>query len=266
MEMRKRPEPIKEYAVTDLGNGIINITAPPMRFQQYIVLGNERAMLIDSGFGFDSIKKIVNGITDLPVVLVNTHGHPDHCGGNAEFGMAYLHPADNDLIKSKCSYTSRAREAAHWGVAGAADRLQPDPPETAPLEDGQTFDLGGRVLRVIHTPGHTKGSVCIFDEKSGALFAGDNIQAMATALTEPAAATVSEYLRAMELLKGLPIKAIYTGHVPAMVPPEQINLKIECAKRILSGEKGELFSTPMGSGYLVTVGGTSIHYAPEKGV
>lgn len=266
MEIRKRPEPIKEYAVTDLGNGIINITAPPMRFQQYLVLGSERAMLIDSGFGLDSIKKIVDGLTNLPVVLVNTHGHPDHCGGNAEFGRAYLHPADNELIKYKSSHASRTEEAAHWGIEGAAERLQPDPPETEPLEDGQEFDLGGRVLRIIHTPGHTVGSVCIFDKQTGALFAGDNIQGMATALTEPVAATVSEYLRSMERLKELPIKAIYTGHMPAMVPPEQIDLKIECARRILGGEKGEPFSTPMGSGYMVTVGGTSIHYAPEKGV
>ena len=266
MEKPKRPEPIREYMVNDLGNGIINITAPPMRFQQYLVLGSERTMLIDSGFGLDSLKKIVDGLTALPVVLVNTHGHPDHCGGNAEFGRAYLHPADNELKRYKSSYASRAEEAARWGIEGAAERLQPDPPETKPLADGQEFDLGGRVLRVIHTPGHTVGSVCIFDERTGALFAGDNIQGMATAMVESSAATVSEYLRSMERLRELPVKAIYTGHMPAMVPPEQIGLKIECAKRILGGEKGELFSTPMGSGYMVTVGGTSIHYAPEKGV
>ena len=266
MEKPKRPEPIREYMVNDLGNGIVNITAPPMRFQQYLVLGSERAMLIDSGFGLDSLKKIVDGLTDLPVVLVNTHGHPDHCGGNAEFGRAYLHPADNELRRYKSSYASRAEEAARWGIEGAAERLQPDPPETEPLADGQEFDLGGRVLRVIHTPGHTVGSVCIFDERTGALFAGDNIQGMATALVESSAATVSEYLRSMERLRELPVKAVYTGHMPAMVPPEQIGLKIECAKRILGGEKGEQFSTPMGSGYMVTVGGTSIHYAPEKGV
>lgn len=266
MEMRKRPEPIKEYMVTELGNGIINITAPPMRFQQYLVLGTERAMLIDSGFGLDSIKKVVDGLTCLPVVLVNTHGHPDHCGGNAEFDTAYLHPADKELKNYKCSHAARADEAAHWGIEGAAEHLQPDPPETEPLEDGQVFDLGGRTLRIIHTPGHTAGSVCVFDEQTGTLFAGDNVQGMATALIEPAAASVSEYLNSMERLNAMPIKSVCTGHMPAVVSPELIGLKIECAKRILAGERGEPFSTPMGSGFMVTVEGTSIHYAPEKGV
>ena len=97
MEQKKRPEPIKEYSVNDLGSGIYNITAPPMRFQQYLVLGEEKALLIDSGFGLGSLKKVVDGLTDLPVVLVNTHGHPDHGGGNGEFGSPYLHPDDNEL-------------------------------------------------------------------------------------------------------------------------------------------------------------------------
>ena len=264
MEKRKRPEPLKEHLITDLGNGIINITAPPMRFQQYLVLGEEKALLIDSGFGYGSLKKIVDGLTDLPVILVNTHGHPDHGGGNAEFGSPLLHPDDNELYAHKCSYAMRLDEAGHWGLADAAEKLQPDPPAPIPMEDGHVFELGGRNLKVIHTPGHSRGSVCILDEQTGTLFTGDNVQGMATALVEDCATDVSTYMASMEKLAALPVKAICTGHMPAVLTPDYIGKKIECAKRILAGEQGEYRKTNMGEGYVVTVDGTSIHYTADR--
>lgn len=264
MEQRKRPEAIKEYSVSDLGNGILNITAPPMRFQQYLVLGAEKALLIDSGFGLDSLKNVVDNLTDLPVILVNTHGHPDHGGGNAEFGSPYLHPADNDLYAHKCAYETRLKEAGHWSVENVAQRLQHTPPPPVPMEDGHVFDLGGRTLQVIHTPGHSRGSVCIFDTLTGALFAGDNLNAMAAALVEDCAATVSEYMASMEKLLELPVTSVCTGHMPAVLSPDCIGKKIACARRILAGERGEYVKTPMGEGYKLTVDGAAIHYTADR--
>lgn len=264
MEPRKRPEPLKEYLVSDLGEGIINITAPPMRFQQYLVLGEEKALLIDSGFGLGSLKKVVDGLTDLPIILVNTHGHPDHGGGNAEFGPPLLHPDDFELYAYKCSFEARLEEAGHWGLEDAAEKLQPTPPAPLPLEDGHVFDLGGRTLRVIHTPGHSRGSVCIFDALTGTLFAGDNIQGMATALTEDCAADVSVYLASMEKLAALPVKAICTGHMPAVLPPDYIDKKIRCARRVLAGEQPEAVHSRGGECLGMTVDGTSLHYTADR--
>ena len=265
MEMRKRPEPIKDFEVHDLGNGIINITAPPMRFQQYLVLGAEKAALIDTGFGLGSLKKVVDGLTGLPIVLINTHGHPDHGGGNGEFGSPLLHPADNELYAQACSYESRLDELTNkWHLGAEADKLQKERPEPTPLEDGTVIDLGGRTLSIIHTPGHTMGSVCVFDEQTGSLFAGDNLNGMATGMTEDCASDMSTYLASMEKLTSLPVKAVYTGHMPSRVDPEIIGQKIECAKRILAGEQGEPMNTPMGSGFMLRVGDTGIHYRPDK--
>lgn len=264
MEQRKRPEPIKDYIVNDLGQGIINITAPPMRFQQYLVLGAEKALLIDSGFGLGSLKKVVDGLSSLPVILVNTHGHPDHGGGNAEFGRPLLHPDDNELYAYKCSFESRLEEALHWGLEDVAEKLQPTPPEPLPLADGHVFDLGGRKLSVIHTPGHSRGSVCIFDEQTGTLFSGDNVQGMATALTEDCAANVSTYLASMEKLAALPVKSICTGHMPAVLSPDYIGRKIQCARRVLAGEPCEVVRSRMGECCAMTVDSTSIHYTPDR--
>ena len=264
MEQTKRPEPIKAFYTTDLGNGIINITAPPMRFQQYLVLGVEKALLIDSGFGLGSLKAVVDSLTELPVILVNTHGHPDHCGGNAEFGRAYLHPDDNELYARKCSFEMRLDEAMRWGLKDAGENLQKETPEPIPMECGHVFDLGGRLLRVIHTPGHSRGSVCIFDEQTGFLFAGDNLNAVSTALVEDCAATVSEFLASMEKLAALPVAAICTGHMPAVITADYIGKKIECARRVLAGERGEYIKTPMGEGYKLSIDGTGIHYSPDR--
>lgn len=264
MEQRKRPEPLKEYLVADLGSGIFKITAPPMRFQQYLVLGGEKALLIDSGFGLDSLKKVVDGLTDLPVILVNTHGHPDHGGGNAEFGSPLLHPDDNELYAHKCAYETRLEEALHWGLEGVAEKLQPTPPAPIPMADGHIFDLGGRTLSVIHTPGHSRGSVCIWDEQTGTLFTGDNVQEMATALVENCATCVSVYMQSMEKLTALPIKQICGGHMPGVMSPDLIQKKIECARRILDGEQGEYIKTNRGEGYVMTVDGTSLHYTADR--
>ena len=264
MQQRGRPTSITEYETEHIGDDIYRITAPPKGFQQYLVLGQERALLIDSGFGWGSLKKVVEELTRLPVVLVNTHGHPDHCGGNAEFGTAWLYPDDNELCERKCSFEARLDEAMHWELEQAQQMLQPTPPAPAALADGQVFDLGGRKLIVIHIPGHSRGSVCLFEEQTGTLFAGDNVQGFATALTEECAANVSVYLQSMEKLAALPIRRVCSGHMPAVLPPDLIGKKIRCARRILSGEPGDWVKTRMGECYEMTEEGTSICYIPEK--
>jgi len=264
MEARKRPEPIKDFQVQDLGEGIFNITAPPMRFQQYLVLGQEKALLIDTGFGLGSLKKIVDGITGLPIVLLNTHGHPDHGGGNAEFGRPLLHPADNELYAEACSYEYRYDELTRlWHMDEEAHKLQKERPEPLPVADGSLIDLGGRVLTVIHTPGHTMGSLCVFDEKTGSLFAGDNLNAMATGMTESCASSIREFLASLKKLETFPVKAVYTGHMPARVEPSVIAGKIQCCEKILAGEPAEVENTPRGSGLMMRAGGTGIHYRAE---
>ena len=264
MEQRKRPEPLKTFLTEDHGNGIIEITAPPMRFKQYLVIGDEKALLIDTGFGYGSLKKVVEKLTDKPIILVKTHGHPDHGGGNAEFGSPLMDPADNELYAYKCAYEVRLDEAMHWHVDDAAEKLQPTPPAPTALEDGHVFDLGGRTLKVIRTPGHTRGSVCIYDEKTNSLFTGDNTNDHGVSLAEKAAASVSTYLESLMKIKAVGADTLYTGHMPGKVAPEKVDCYIACAKRILAGERGAYVETPMARGYKLDADGASIQYDPER--
>ena len=264
MEKGKRPEPIKDDSVCDLGGGIINITAPPMRFQQYLVIGGEKAALIDTGFGLGSLKKVIDRLTDKPVIVINTHGHPDHGGGNAEFDECFMHPEDTELFACKCACAARLDEASHWGIPDADKLLQPTPPAPRALADGQVFDLGGRTLRIVFTPGHTRGSICVYDEQTNSLFTGDNTNEHAVSLAEPCAATVTEYLASLEKIIAVGAEALYTGHMPGAVSPEKAIRLRECAKRIIAGEKGVFERTPMGSGLKLSIPGAEIMYNDER--
>lgn len=127
----------------------------------YLLEGDTRAALVDAGLGNIDLGGIVRGLTDKPVFVIDTHSHGDHVGGNADFTEIYLHPADREGYLRECA-----------GM-GPGRLPRPIPTETLPMEDGQEFDLGGRTLRVIHTPGHSDGSCCILDVERRLLYTGD---------------------------------------------------------------------------------------------
>lgn len=264
MEERRKPDFITEIQTHDLGNGIINISSPPMKFQEYLVIGKVKAMLIDTGFGMFSMKEVVEKLTDLPIILVNTHGHPDHVGGNVEFGAPYLHSEDNELYSHASTHDERMEEALGWKFWPGEMVLQPDPLGPVPMQDGDIFDLGERKLEVILTPGHTRGSVCLFDWNTGYLFSGDTVQNTPAALIERYASPVSVYLESLKKLKKYPIKAICPGHRENLIEPDVIDRKIACAEYILAGHTGELKQTRAGEAYSVTLDGATIDFIPKN--
>lgn len=148
----------------------------------YLVLGEERAALIDTGTGLGNIKKVVSELTGLPVIVVNTHTHWDHIGGNHLFTeiACYNHP---ECIKKMTSGVSNEKLRPSitgdsiWkplpeGIDVETWAIPPVEP-TSLLEEGLLIDLGGRTLETIHTPGHSPGSICLLDKKNRILFTGD---------------------------------------------------------------------------------------------
>ncbi len=132
-------------------------------FQVYMYLleGNDRAVIIDTGLGNLDVGSIAAGLTEKPVSVINTHCHGDHIGGNGDFKKVYLCPKD--------------RQGYLDQIAGNAPGKLPRPitTETTDISDGDQLDLGGRVLRIIETPGHSPGSISILDPASRILFTGD---------------------------------------------------------------------------------------------
>ena len=118
----------------------------------YVVEGEDKALVIDAGTEMPHLREAVATLTDKPLMLALTHGHGDHVGGAISYPEAWIHPADTSMI---------AEGARQYGV------------KVHLLNDGDVIDLGGRQIEVLHTPGHTSGSVTFFDKAKGYGFSGD---------------------------------------------------------------------------------------------
>ena len=121
------------------------------RVRQFLVIGEERALLFDAGFADSGVLETVRALTDLPIDVVMTHGDPDLSGGLVDFGCCRMHEGDWPLV-------------AEMDVA------------LSPLAEGEVLACGGYRFRVIAIPGHTPGSLAFYDEEKGILLPGDTVQ------------------------------------------------------------------------------------------
>ncbi len=148
----------------------------------YLVLGEERAALIDTGNGIGDIKSLVDGLTELPVTVVNTHTHGDHIGGNHQFSEVAVY--DSGFSRENAKHGRSREQMGHYLDGDMV--WKPFPPlfdrdgwrihpfkVTRWLRDGDIVGLGGRELEIIHTPGHSPDSVCILDRVNRIFWTGD---------------------------------------------------------------------------------------------
>jgi len=153
----------------------------------YLVVGDERAAMVDCGMGREPVMPLIREITQLPVALYVTHAHADHYGASAEFDEVYIHSAERDIL----DYMD-----VMFGKMGAG------PINRAALrffEDGAEFDLGGEKLTVIDLAGHTPGSVVFRADASKMLFMGDAIgSGYIVLMAIDKASTLSVYKRSLE--------------------------------------------------------------------
>ena len=205
----------------------------------YLLEGSERAALIDCGFGLIPLREIVAGLTAKPVTLLLTHGHYDHVGATDSFAEAYLHPDDRDTYRHNADLMGP-------GGAGAELPLPKTPAEALrPLADGDRFDLGGRLLRVIDVPGHTRGSVCFLEEGTGRAYTGDTACRGDVLLMFPDSTPLADYAASLRRLIALretgEIAVTWTSHHAVPVGPDIFDEFLAATEGILSGAlKGEV--------------------------
>ena len=161
----------------------------------YLIEGEEKAMLIDTGTKCEKLDEVVRRITKKPLLVVLTHMHGDHAGNIDQFDEIYFHPADTVLLKNDKPYRGKIHFVA----------------------DNQFFDLGGKRLQIIHMPAHTPGSIVILDRKAGNCFSGDAFGSGQVWLQLKPYAPIKTYISSlvrMETLMDLGITKIYCGHYP----------------------------------------------------
>lgn len=157
----------------------------PYQFEEsisYLVIGEEKAFLIDTGTGIGDLKKLVSELTPLPVAVVNTHIHWDMIGNNSQFNEILIYNSQESIDRLLKGFDNVFLEKNVLGesvwkpLPEGFDPLTWETPPIKPtklLEDGMILDPGNRPFEVIHSPGHSPDSICLLDKKNRLLFTGD---------------------------------------------------------------------------------------------
>lgn len=220
----------------------------------YLIVGEEKAILIDTGWGTADLKEAVASLTALPLLVVNTHGHLDHIYGNYQFAASYSR--DEDLLMMHGDFTEEKRSAIikRFGTnllpKGLTEEswIKAKLNKIVSLNTIQFIAIGGRTVEVVATPGHTAGSVCLLDKKSGALFSGDTVGEGDIMLHFNLSTSLKVYLDSLKQLlqKSEKIKCILPSHGKTPVDFALLNKVISAVEKIIkkeiAGEKQVVFN------------------------
>jgi glyoxylase-like metal-dependent hydrolase (beta-lactamase superfamily II) len=210
---------------------------PLMRCNIWHVRGRDRDLMIDTGMGVVSLRDAARHLLDKAVTAVATHTHTDHVGGHYEFEDTLVHALEADDLRSP-----RDRGTLLASVIGAAEirklalagyPIEGDLITALPSADydmtrfatrnaavartvteGEVVDIGSRHFEVLHLPGHSPGSIGLWEAKTGTLFSGDAIYD-GPLLDEIDGADIPAYIRTMKRLRELPVEIVHAGHDPS---------------------------------------------------
>ena len=198
----------------------------------YLLVGSEKALVIDTGMGPANLRTFLETVTDKPMIAANTHGHGDHTLWNGCFDAVYMHPeAVRDVNGGRNSASGDPRLAA-----------VPDY-EPIPVREGHVFDLGGRHVKVFETPCHSPGDLMFLDVEHRLLFTGDNLEVGQVLIFYGDGKTGGTVKRHLEILQKMEAHAdefdfICPGHNGAPFHASVLRDFIENDERVLSGIEG----------------------------
>ncbi|HWB27777.1 MAG TPA: MBL fold metallo-hydrolase [Chitinophagaceae bacterium] len=173
------------FRVFDVGNNTYAIDEP-YNWEEtisYLIIGQQQALLFDTGMGLDSIELVIQQLTQLPVLVINSHTHNDHIGRNFAFAhilamnTAYTHiNAANGYTHSQVQAEVKPESFCLQRLPGTDTAAYFTRPfkVTQFINGGYKIALGGRTIQVVATPGHTPDAICLYDEKAGYLWCGDS--------------------------------------------------------------------------------------------
>ena len=193
----------------------------------YLIVGQKQAVLFDTGMDIGDIRKVTTRLTSRPVVVLNSHTHNDHVGGNWQFTFVYGMDTEFTRTNAKGSREDAQAEIAPGQLCGDLPKgFNPKTYATKPwkishaIHDGFTVNLGGRKLEVIATPGHTPDAMSLIDRENGLLFTGDTYYPAPIWLYRPET-DLDAYVKSVKRLAALApeLKLVLGAHnVPVAEP------------------------------------------------
>ena len=184
----------------------------------YLLLGKNRALLIDTGLGVANIKEVVDKITSLPILVVTTHVHWDHIGGHRFFEEFGVHEEEKEwimdefplplsvvkqnLLNGNCDFPKSFDIEDYNIFSGIPQQI---------LQDGNEIDLGNRKVEVLHTPGHSPGHCCFYEAEKGYLYSGDLIYKGCLDMFYPTT-NPELFAQSIDSVSKLEVKRILPGH------------------------------------------------------
>lgn len=226
----------------------------PGQFEEvvsYLIIGEERALLFDTGLGIGDIQSLVSGLTDRPVVVLNSHSHYDHIGGNHQFDFIYGpdHPYTAERAEGLDHDSIKEAVAPAWVwkplPAGFDPELYTNPGYQIDeyVTEGSRIDLGGRVLEVLLTPGHAPDSLCLLERERRLLFTGDTFYP-APLYTHIPGASFDDYRASAHRLAAMAplVSHLLPGHNQGLVGGEYLIRMAEAFDQVAAGE-GDFVAT-----------------------
>jgi hydroxyacylglutathione hydrolase len=239
----------------------------------YLVRGSEKALLIDTGWGIGDLPGVVSELTDKPVIVVNTHGHPDHVSGNYQFESVYIAKEDEHILKGSYDEALRGRVMENV-IRGPVPEgfskkewIRAKPGGIIHMHEGQIFDLGGRTIEVISLPGHSPGCAALLDSKDRMLFTGDSILEGDIWMYLDESAPLEVYLSSLKSLSAVSgsFDMLLPAHCRSPIPKTVISELIRGIEGILDGSlKGKHHKTFAGEGLLCRFDTCGIIYKEDK--
>lgn len=208
----------------------------------YLLIGNEHSLLIDTGLGICNIAEEVSKLTDNPIIAVPTHIHWDHIGGLIHFSDFYSQTEELDWLSGKfplpidavrkmvidrCDLPNGFKIEDYEIFQGMPSKV---------LTDGDIIDIGGRKIQALHTPGHSPGHLCFWEDNSGYLFTGDLVYKDTLYANYPST-DPEAYLISLERVASLPVKRLFPAHHSLDIQPEILSRMCEAFRHLKSEGK-----------------------------
>jgi len=218
----------------------------------YLIVGEKRALLFDTGMGISDLRKVTDALTKLPIIVLNSHTHHDHVGDNWEFDAVY--GMDTDFTRNSAQ---GSREAAQAEIA--PDQLCGALPTgfdtrtyatrswkiSGYVHDGDRLDLGGRTLEIIATPGHTPDAISLIDRANELLFTGDTYYPAPIWLFRPET-DLNAYAASIRRLSALApqVKMVLGAHNIPVASPEVLARLVAAFDLVRAGKVGATPDSP----------------------